>query len=614
MDIFDLENSFEQDDKETFRKNLLDLFCRIEDGQPVLGGTAINSQNHGFHSKQFLLNGNSPFCENQKAIQKLAEIITKFLCDPNLKVSHKDFQQLVYHKTLLSDLFYVSDYENMDHILVARGLWTAERGFNLKDDRDIYYLLTCWNLNSRIDLPFAFLIEKIPETMVMMLSAALYCHEQFFTNQAYDSFNSVISAFMEIPKTTNIHSALPYLINIWMTCTYWDTPQRHSLKQKINELIEFHFRSLEPNVKRSIDKKSPRIAILMEKYTSNHAMYRCYHRPISELKKNYTTCLFAVETDFDKTSQNDFDEFIPVDGSLNNLQQVINQIENFEADIILYPSLGMSFWTVPLANLRLAPIQIMAYGHPASAMSPSIDFGVLVGHTKGPDYQSFCQERLIQLFDEHLDFAPHPETDFSMRSVLSSDGIIRIAINSSLMKVSDRVLRVCQLIAQSCDHFIEFHFFPSHQRGFKLLAFQKKLGHLINARCVIHQPKRYLDYLASLASCDFSLGTFPFGGTNTNIDAILLELPKIYISGREDLASFTDLNDFNNISHSEGFRVGTELEMVAQAIIWAHNPDELKKAKGYMTKVRHDLIQQFNSDKPDFSFVRAIEWALATTQ
>ena len=34
----------------------------------------------------------------------------------------------------------------------------------------------------------------------------------------------------------------------------------------------------------------------------------------------------------------------------------------------------MSRWTVLLSNLRLAPVQVMTQGHPATSMSPEIDY------------------------------------------------------------------------------------------------------------------------------------------------------------------------------------------------------------------------------------------------
>lgn len=615
MNIIELEKTLSCGKKNQFKIELLAALTKIENGYVVLG----NYQKHDSHTAKpahsgfYPLRKTAPFFENQKAVDRLANLITKFLSDPELSLNRTEMLQFIYSKTLLSDIFYISNYENMDHILEKRNLWSKNEGFKLKSDSDVYLALICWNLNSVIDLPFPVLKQRIPETLAAALVSAMYSHEQFLTARSYETFESVMAAFLDLPDELNLKGSLPHLINIWMGCSYWDTPKRHEIKKKVNKILRHTFNRIKPAAKNKPDNNSPRVAILMEKYKSTHAMYRCYHRPISELKANFKTCLFATKSDYDVTSAADFGEVIQVDGSLDKISETIKKVEEYEPDIILYPSLGMSFWTVPLANFRLAPIQIMAYGHPASAMTETIDFGILIGHSKGPDYQALCEEKLITLFDEHLVFAPHPETDYEIRSQISADGITRVAVNSSLMKVSDRVLSVCQLLAQNSDHPLEFHFFPAHQRGFKLLAFQKKLSRTLTSNCIVHEPKPYFQYLTSLASCDFAIGTFPFGGTNTNIDAILLELPKVYISGKEDLASFTDLNDFKNISQSEGFRVNTELEMIAQAIIWSHNSEELKSAKLYMRQVRNKLLDQFAHGGTDRSFTNAINEALTTS-
>jgi predicted O-linked N-acetylglucosamine transferase (SPINDLY family) len=46
-------------------------------------------------------------------------------------------------------------------------------------------------------------------------------------------------------------------------------------------------------------------------------------------------------------------------------------------DIIYYPSIGMAIWVIAMASLRLAPIQVMTYGHPATSNSPYIDYGII---------------------------------------------------------------------------------------------------------------------------------------------------------------------------------------------------------------------------------------------
>ena len=45
-----------------------------------------------------------------------------------------------------------------------------------------------------------------------------------------------------------------------------------------------------------------------------------------------------------------------------------------ESPDILYFQPWMSHWTVLLAQIRIAPIQMMTHGHPATSMSNEIDY------------------------------------------------------------------------------------------------------------------------------------------------------------------------------------------------------------------------------------------------
>ncbi|WP_449285020.1 hypothetical protein [Marinobacter sp. PE14] len=598
MSIFSLEQKVLVRDDAAFKEEFFELLDEIERGKLVMGGQRPTNNGSAHQSSGiYPLTLDASFFDNQNAVQRLATAITALLCSPSLELSEQEIRKLLFYKTHLTDIFYLSDFGNMDHILAYRNLWRHDTGLTLKSDSDIFLLLICWTMNSHIKLPFSVLLEKIPQQLFFTLTAALYQFEQVQTKQGFDNFREVFNQFLELPEAIDLSACQVMLVNIWMGCSYWDIPDRHEIKKKINLLIRANFHNIEDVTPGKVSDR-PRIAILVERYRSDHAMYRCFHTRIAELKQSYRTCLFSAEGDVDDISRNDAHECIVFDPKQENLGRIAKRVKKFQPDIILYPSLGMNIWTVCLANFRLAPIQVMGYGHPASAHIDKIDFGLLVGFINGPDYQKFCTEQVIQFrTDEEGDLGLHPQSDLCLFSppITTEDEVIRIAVNSSLMKISDRVLQICKLLMDSSTRRLEFHFFPAHRRGFKLLAFQRKLMGILGDQIVVHEPYPYPIYQKALARCHFAIGSTPFGGTNTNTDSVLLTQPKLYILGKAELAESTDYNDFSRYNESAGFMFTTEIELIAKAIMWIHNPHEFGDAKRMAETMRETLLNVLSS-------------------
>ncbi|WP_148863257.1 tetratricopeptide repeat protein [Marinobacter fonticola] len=619
MNIPLLEKKLFTGDTAGFKSDLFTILSKIEGGYPILGGDQkiADGSTRSFAGLQPLHETASLF-SNQNAVQQLATSITAFLSSGNLELTSQEIHKLIVCKHILTDIFYTSDYGNLDHILYYRGIWSAESGFSLNKDSDVLLLLICWTMNSRIALPADVLRERVPQELLLTLASALYQFEQVQTRQGFDNFDFVFNQFLALPNGLNLSRCQVMLINIWMGCSYWDVSNRHAIKAKINQLIRTAYPKIETREPETI-KQRPKIAIMLERYRSDHAVYRCFHAYIAELKNHFEVCFFVDEKDVDEVSKQDADHCVFVEGNPQDIRKVAKQVNHYRPDVVFYLSLGMNIWTVLLANFRLAPVQVMGYGHPASAFTDTIDYGFLVGWLPGPDYQSLCTEKVINFnIDSGSDIELHPRTDLSLRSPIndSSTQVVHVAVNSSLMKVSDRVLQVCKMLREHSEKQIEFHFFPAHQRGFKLLAFQRKLAGIFNSGFHVHPPCGYDVYMQKLAQCHFAIGTFPFGGTNTNTDSVLLSQPKLYLKSEGDLAELTDYCNFARFDPDAGFAFSTELELIATAIVWIHNPADHENAVKRTNGMRDVLLNTLatSSDfrrEENLSFLRGFNHLIA---
>lgn len=79
------------------------------------------------------------------------------------------------------------------------------------------------------------------------------------------------------------------------------------------------------------------------------------------------------------------------------LKQCVETILEHRPDVLMYPELGMDSMTVKLASMRLAPVQISAWGHPETTGLPSIDYYLSAEGFEPDNAHANYTERLIEL-------------------------------------------------------------------------------------------------------------------------------------------------------------------------------------------------------------------------
>ncbi len=75
----------------------------------------------------------------------------------------------------------------------------------------------------------------------------------------------------------------------------------------------------------------------------------------------------------------------------------MTQIKGDRPDILFYPEVGMDPMTTALATHRLAPLQVVGWGHPITSGLPTLDCFLSGELLESPEAQSHYRERLIRL-------------------------------------------------------------------------------------------------------------------------------------------------------------------------------------------------------------------------
>jgi protein O-GlcNAc transferase len=74
-----------------------------------------------------------------------------------------------------------------------------------------------------------------------------------------------------------------------------------------------------------------------------------------------------------------------------------DRIAALQADVLIYPEVGMDALTQALAATRLAPVQLALWGHPVTTGLPSIDWMLSPDAMEPPDAERHYRERLLRL-------------------------------------------------------------------------------------------------------------------------------------------------------------------------------------------------------------------------
>jgi glycosyltransferase involved in cell wall biosynthesis len=144
------------------------------------------------------------------------------------------------------------------------------------------------------------------------------------------------------------------------------------------------------------------------------------------------------------------------------------------------------------------------------------------------------------------------------------DGVVRVAIPASTMKLNPGYFEALGRIAAGLKSRAEFHFFPLASTGLPYLDLRRVVAaRLPNAKVFAEAP--HDTYIGFLRNCDLFLCPFPYGNTNSIVDSLQVGLPGVCLDGPEPHAHI-DAGLFSRIGFPVETVTKTVDEYVAAAI------------------------------------------------
>lgn len=472
-----------------------------------------------------------------RAYTRLAGAITTVLSDPKFGISWDGFLRFMSEHAQVHAIFRASTYDNMDHIIAIYGQRTAQAPdkMNFTGEQAISKMLMCWSLDSDIDVDFDAVAKASPQYAAAAIIGILSVGGSH-SSKSYER-RLMLMRMREVIASVPLPAALIQpLADCYMHCSYTDAPDKHEIKKTINAKMKEVVASLNiVETTRTLKRKErPTIVVPLEWFGSYHAMYRCYAPSMMQLRERFRMVAIlrqsAEQPSIDDQAKEVFDKVVELTDATASISSFMEAIQREDPDILYYPSIGMSAWYVALSNFRLAPLQVMTPGHPASTMSGKIDYILSEGDLFGDE--SNYAEKCVHLpvgsvrYVEKEPMALPPVHG-------STDGKLRVAISAMAVKIIPPFLQALKTIKERSPVPIEYHFFPN-MIGLSHTVMEKDL-HRWFPEAVVHPRAHYKTYLEWLSGCDVMFSTFPFGGTNSVIDCFILGIPVIAKEGTQIL-------------------------------------------------------------------------------
>ncbi len=535
---------------------------------------------------------------------RFCSAVVKLIADPNFHVTQDGIDHLASEHAIMDLLFRASAYETSDHILPQISSNPTEKDHTklqfASGEALLKYLLT-YSLRSSLGMQFEKLFARDPQ-VTFALWAGMISPLLTTAVQASERREELLGLHAIFDKVDVSDGVLPTLSDSYMYTSYGLRKDKHAAKGTIHKILGRMLakKGIQGPTQAALTqqlaekKERPTILVCIEWFTSLHAMYRCYAPIIRQLRTKFRVVGMSRSMDIDEQGKAEFDEWVEVPAKDMVLAKLVADVKALAPDIIYYPSLGMAMWWVVLASLRLAPIQLMTAGHPASSRSPHMDYVLCDEGAIGDP--ALYTEKIIEYPNGSCRFVMRPDAIFPEPLVEDHPEVVRIAVPAMLCKLNAPFMKTCRDISEAAKangREVEFHFFVN-MIGVNLHQSAREIRDWLPS-AKIYERTAYNAYLDHLKNCHLHCSTFPFGGTNSVIDSMLLGLPVVSLTGDEIHERYDGMLT-RRAGLPESLIANTAEEYVAEAVRLVCDDDARNGLRDHLRSF--DLQGEFFGDPP----------------
>lgn len=545
---------------------------------------------------------------NRHLCTRIAGAVTTLCSKPTFNLGQAGYRRIMGMQRWLGLIFAVSAYRNGDHIIRNRNEAGGGKAQPLTlSSRSIRVYGLCYFADSELPLQMEDLWKFDREAM-SGLYFALLSSRAMPTPTAHAKRETLLKWLPERLKEITDLNTLPVKIlhDVIMHSSYADLPSKHDIKKGINKLMRDAMAAgpvgrFLPVALPPTDRPKPVVCVVLEWFGKRHSIYRTHSSTLRALRSRFHVVGVGAARTADDVTRHVFDEFRSIESQ--DLGVMVEAITALKPDIIYYPSVGMFLTTSYLVNLRLAPLQLMALGHPATTHSPYID-GVMVEEDYVGDPACFS-EPVIALPKDSLPYLPPTDVArITPRPIAdwTPGQPVKIAVCASIMKINPTFLNTLAEITRRSQRPVRFCFYLGMSNGIMTDYMRHSIQQVLpDAEVNGQQPIQI--YQAQLNECDLFVNPFPFGNTNGLVDTVRQGLPGVCLTGPE-VHTHIDEGLFRRLGLPECLIARTQELYIREAV-------RLIEDDAWRNGLRRDLMERdveavlFKGDP--MKFVAAVE-------
>ena len=513
---------------------------------------------------------------------RVAVAMSELFSDPKLDISEGGAQRFFTLQRWINMIFASSPFVNADHVLQTYNRnpdKTNLSDFHLDNARSslikfcIFYLPES-NVNVNLDA-----LWNLDPELCASLCFALQSPRFIGTDQAFSKRGTLLQWFPEklatIKNLNNVPSAISH--DVYMHCSYDIAENKHWVKKALNQVIRRHLLQggwTDRDVTKLGERDGkPVMVVLLEHFHSSHSIYRTHSTSMIAARERFHLIGVGNEA-VDAAGQAVFDEFhlLKGDNIFSKLNELKEICEKNGAAVLYMPSIGMDLTTIFASNTRLAPVQVIALGHPATTHSDFIEYVIVEDDYVGSE--KCFSEQLLRLPKDALPYVPSAlapqHVEYRLRE---NPEVVNIGIASTTMKLNPYFLAALKAIRDRANVKVHFHFALGQSSGVTHPYVERFIKSYLGSDATAHPHAPYDQYLRILHNCDMMVNPFPFGNTNGIIDMVTLGLVGVCKTGAE-VHEHIDEGLFKRLGLPEWLIANTVDEYVERAIRLAENHQE----------------------------------------
>lgn len=230
--------------------------------------------------------------------------------------------------------------------------------------------------------------------------------------------------------------------------------------------------------------------------------------------------------------------------NLDDISSIAQSICDSKLDILVFADLGMDITTYLLAGLRLAPIQCVLPGDYKTSGAPNVDY-YFTGEFEVPDAQKYYSEKIVRLpgmgTAHHHPLLDREVKPFNLRNfnekgkIIPRDGVIFISCANGIKHQEKRDPVLIEILRKAPNAYLLLKPFADANNVYPVFMNRileaAQQAEVENRLFILPPFKEPIDVLGLVASADVQLDTYPYGGWNTNLDALNLGIPIVTQEG-----------------------------------------------------------------------------------